>query len=255
MTALSFAGAGKTFENGYAALENLTFSVEQGEFVSLVGPSGCGKSTLLNLAAGLMAPSAGMVESFGQRVQGVNPRAAYLFQQDTLLPWKTALDNAALGLMFRRSGDARARAEQWLSRVGLSAFAHQYPHQMSGGMRKRVSLAQCLAVGPDLLLMDEPFSALDVHTRQRMEQELLDLWQETRPAIVFVTHDLEEAIALSDRVLLLSAGPASRVIGSYAIPLARPRMLLDIRTDAMFIELHRAIWQDLRNEVIQTHAR
>jgi len=253
MTALAFEGVSKTFDNGYRALDPISFEVAERRFVSLVGPSGCGKSTLLNLAAGLLAPSAGSIRAFGQPVSGINRRAAYLFQQDSLLPWKTVRENAALGLEFR--GLDFARADEWIARVGLADFASAYPHELSGGMRKRVSLAQALAVEPDLLLMDEPFSALDIHTRQRMEQELLGMLDASRTTVVFITHDLEEAIAMSDEVLVLSAGPAGRIVGRYAIDLARPRALLDLKTEPKFAEIYRAIWHDLREEVLRSHDR
>ncbi|MDX2182069.1 MAG: ABC transporter ATP-binding protein [Bryobacteraceae bacterium] len=251
MTALAFDGVSKTFDNGYQALAPISFDVAERRFVSLVGPSGCGKSTLLNLAAGLLVPSSGSIRAFGEALSGINRRAAYLFQQDTLLPWKTVRENAVLGLEFR--GLDFARADTWIARVGLSKFAGAYPHELSGGMRKRASLAQALAVEPELLLMDEPFGALDIHTRQRMEQELLTMLDVSPTTVVFITHDLEEAIALSDEVLVLSAGPASRIVGRYPIDLPRPRALLDLKTEPRFPEIYRAIWHDLREEVLRSH--
>ncbi|HEY2188050.1 MAG TPA: ATP-binding cassette domain-containing protein, partial [Caldimonas sp.] len=159
----------------YTAIRDVALTVGAGEFVSVVGPTGCGKSTLLNVAAGLLAPSAGAVDVFGERLVGINRRAGYMFQSESLMPWRTALQNVAAGLEFRASADAASRANDWLKRVGLGAFGDRYPHQLSGGMRKRVSLAQTLVLDPDILLMDEPFSALDVQTRQLMENELLAL--------------------------------------------------------------------------------
>ncbi|HZV93695.1 MAG TPA: ABC transporter ATP-binding protein, partial [Caldimonas sp.] len=191
----------------YTAVSDVTLSVGPGEFVSVVGPTGCGKSTLLNVAAGLLAPSGGSVEVFGEPLRGINRRAGYMFQSESLMPWRTAIGNVAAGLEFRGVGDAAGRAAEWLRRVGLGGFADRYPHQLSGGMRKRVSLAQTLVLDPDIILMDEPFSALDVQTRQLMENELLALWAQKRKAVLFITHDLDEAIALSDRVVVLSAGP------------------------------------------------
>lgn len=232
----------------YTAIESLDLEVRSGRFVSLVGPSGCGKSTVLNLVARLIAPSEGTVEVAG--------RAGYMFQQDALLPWKTVLDNVALGLDFKRvpAKEAREQARRWITRVGLKGFENSYPHQLSGGMRKRATMAQTWIVDPEIVLMDEPFSALDVHTRHRMEGEVLDLWSGSKKTVLFVTHDLEEAIALSDEVALLSAGPASRVIGSYAIDLPRPRNLLDMKTDTRFVEIYREIWARLRDEVVRSHA-
>ncbi|GAA5335352.1 MULTISPECIES: ABC transporter ATP-binding protein [Thermus] len=240
----------------YVAVEGVTLRLVPGEFVSLVGPTGCGKSTLLNVAAGLLPPSRGEVLLEGRPLRGLNPLAGYLFQQDAILPWKTALDNVALPLVFRGRPWAEARKEAlaWLEKVGLGRFPHHFPHQLSGGMRKRVGLAQVLIAGPKLLLMDEPFSALDVQTRQLMENELLKLWQEDRKTVLFVTHDLEEAIALSDRVVVLSAGPRSRPIGEFPIPLPRPRDVAEIRLTPEFLRLHREIWELLRGEVMRAHA-
>jgi sulfonate transport system ATP-binding protein len=236
-------------------LDEVTLDVAAGRFVSVVGPSGCGKSTLLNIAAGLLTPDSGRVEMFGEPLAGVNRRASYMFQQDVLLPWKTAFENIELGLVFQRLNrrDARACAQAWLERVGLSGFGNVFPYQLSGGMRKRVALAQCWVVEPEMILMDEPFSALDVHTRLRMEQEILGLWTGSGKTVVFVTHDLEEAISLSDEVVLMSAGPGSRLVGRYAVDLPRPRNLLDIRTDAQFHDAYSRIWNDLRKEVVRSH--
>ncbi|HZP94519.1 MAG TPA: ABC transporter ATP-binding protein [Burkholderiales bacterium] len=241
----------------YTAVEDVSLEVRAGEFVSLVGPTGCGKSTLLNIAAGLAAPSEGEVEVFGQRLAGLNARAGYLFQTDALLPWRTARENVMLGLQMRGSAaaEAGARADEWLARVGLAAHRWKYPHELSGGMRKRVALAQMLILGPEILLMDEPFSALDVQTRSLMENELLALWSQDRKSVVFVTHDLEEAISLSDRVVVLAAGPASRPIGEFAIDLPRPRDVSEVRLTPHFLDLHATVWQALKREVLKSHAR
>lgn len=239
---------------GYIAIDGINLSIDAGKFVSVVGPSGCGKSTLLNLAAGLIAPTRGSVSIFGEPLTGLNRRAAYMFQQDALLPWKTVVENVGLGLRFRGRFD-ESKARDWVDRVGLTAFGDKFPSQLSGGMRKRVAMAQCWIVDPDILLMDEPFSALDVHTRVRMEGELLDLWTGSPKTILFVTHDLEEALSLSDEVVVLSAGPASRVVASYQIDLARPRKLLDIRTEPRFEELYREVWAQLKQEVLTSYAR
>ena len=238
----------------FRALDSISLSIPAGRFVALVGPSGCGKSTLLHIAAGLTAPTDGAVLVFGERLAGLNRRATYMLQQDALLPWKTVRDNVALGLVLSGTpaAAARARADEWLARVGLSAFAAHFPAQLSGGMRKRVGMAQQWIVDRDLLLMDEPFSALDVHTRHRMETELLALWDGSNKTIVFVTHDLEEALALADEVVVLSAGPSSRVISRHEVPLPRPRDLFELRSDVRFVELYRDVWSDLRREVMRS---
>jgi NitT/TauT family transport system ATP-binding protein len=237
----------------YTAVRDITLTVGDGEFVSVVGPTGCGKSTLLNVAAGLLAPSSGTVRVFGQPVDGINKRAGYMFQSESLMPWRTALGNVMAGLEFRGVPEAEAKrqAEDWLKRVGLGGFGDRYPHQLSGGMRKRTSLAQTLALDPDIILMDEPFSALDIQTRQLMENEVLDLWAAKKKAVLFITHDLDEAIAMSDRVVVLSAGPASMPIGEFAIDLTRPRDVAEVRTRPRFIALHQAIWDVLREEVLK----
>ncbi len=254
--AISLRDVTKRFAN-YAALDQITLDVPAGRFVSIVGPSGCGKSTLLHLVAGLAAPTAGAVEIFGEPLAGLNRRAGYMFQQDALLPWKTVTANIELGLTFqgRPAPEAAAAAQTWIKRVGLEGFAGHYPRQLSGGMRKRVAMAQCWIVEPGLVLMDEPFSALDIHTRLRMESEILALWTGSRQTVVFVTHDLEEAIALSDEVILLSAGPGSRVVGRYPVDLPRPRNLIDIKTEPRFHALFTAIWNHLREEVLKSYER
>ncbi len=244
----------------YTAVADATLTIEVGEFVSVVGPTGCGKSTLLNVAAGLLDPSAGSVEVFGQPLRaadGVNRRAGYMFQADALMPWRTGIDNVVAGLEFRGvpRAEARAQGEEWLRRVGLAGFGDRYPHQMSGGMRKRLALAQTLILSPDILLMDEPFSALDVQTRQLMENELLDLWAQDRKSVLFITHDLEEAIALSDRVVVLSAGPATRPIGDFKVDLPRPRDVQEIRMTPAFLALHREIWGAMKQEVLKAYQR
>jgi NitT/TauT family transport system ATP-binding protein len=239
----------------YTAVRDVTLTVGAGEFVSVVGPTGCGKSTLLNMAAGLLQPSTGELRVFGQPLAGVNTRAGYMFQAESLMPWRTALGNVMAGLEFHGVPDAKAQAEDWLRRVGLGAFGDRYPHQLSGGMRKRTSLAQTLALDPDIILMDEPFSALDIQTRQLMENEVLELWAAKKKAVLFITHDLDEAIAMSDRVVVLSAGPASHPIGEFAVDLARPRDVAEIKTTARFVELHAAIWAVLREEVLKGYAQ
>jgi NitT/TauT family transport system ATP-binding protein len=241
----------------YTALREATLVVQPGEFVSVVGPTGCGKSTLLNVAAGLLEPSAGRVHVFGEPLSGVNSRAGYLFQADALMPWRSALGNVMAGLEFRGM-DRRSvtdKANDWLRRVGLAGFGDRYPHQLSGGMKKRVALAQTLILDPEILLMDEPFSALDIQTRQLMENELLDLWSANRKSVVFITHDLEEAIALSDRVVVLSAGPETHPIGEYRIDLPRPRDVAEIRLTPRYLELHTEIWHAMKAEVLKGYAQ
>ena len=244
---IAFRGTSKSF-GAYTAVSGLNFEVPPGAFVSLVGPSGCGKSTILNLAAGLQTPTTGEVRIDGQTLTGLNARATYMFQQDALLPWKTLVENVELAPVLQGRA-ARTEALDWLRRLGLDGFAGYYPEQVSGGMKKRVAMAQNWIAGRDILLMDEPFSALDIHTRQQMEDELLTLWTGNRRTVLFVTHDLEEAIALSDLVLVLSAGPASTVVAQYNVDLARPREVKDLRLDPHFNELYRAIWHDLRPQV------
>jgi NitT/TauT family transport system ATP-binding protein len=252
----TFAAKGR--EGGtYTAVKDVSLAIGEGEFVSVVGPTGCGKSTLLNVAAGLLKPSSGTVRIYGEPLGGVNRRAGYMFQADALMPWRNALQNVTAGLEFRGTPreEARRRGEDWLERVGLAGFGDRYPHQLSGGMRKRTALAQMLILDPPILLMDEPFSALDIQTRQLMENELLELWSADRKSVIFITHDLEEAISLSDRVVVLSAGPATHPIGEFAIDLPRPRDVQEIRLSPRFIELHDRIWHAMKEEVLKGYAQ
>jgi NitT/TauT family transport system ATP-binding protein len=241
----------------YTAVEKATLSVADGEFVAIVGPTGCGKSTLLNVAAGLLSPSTGRAEIFGRSLSDLNPQAGYLFQADSLFPWKTAIQNVAIGLEIAGvpHAQARARSLEWLKRVGLGNFADRYPHTLSGGQRKRVGLAQVLIRDPKILLMDEPFGPLDAQTRQIMGNLLLNLWSADRKAVMFVTHDLEEAIALSDRVVIMSAGPAARIIGDWRVPIPRPRDISEVTLDRAFHDLHREIWSVLKEEVLKGYAQ
>ncbi|HEX4330724.1 MAG TPA: ABC transporter ATP-binding protein [Usitatibacter sp.] len=249
----TFAGA----RGSYTAVKDVALTIGEGEFVSVVGPTGCGKSTLLNVTAGLLRPSSGTMRVFGEPLSGINRKAGYMFQAEALMPWRSALANVVAGLEFRgiARGEARHRGEEWLERVGLAGFGDRFPHQMSGGMRKRASLAQMLILDPQILLMDEPFSALDVQTRSLMENELLELWSADRKSVVFITHDLEEAISLSDRVVVLSAGPATHPIGEFAIDLPRPRDVAEIRLTPRFIELYDRIWRAMKEEVLKGYAQ
>jgi NitT/TauT family transport system ATP-binding protein len=224
--------------------------------VALVGPSGCGKSTTLALVSGLDRSSSGSVSVRGTPVDGITPGLGFLFQRDALLPWKTVADNVALPLQLRgvKGDEARRRVDEWVGRVGLRGFEASFPYQLSGGMRKRVALAQTLVYDPEILLMDEPFSALDVQTRNLMEAELLELWQGSGKTVIFVTHDLEEAIALADEVIVMTAGPA-RVKARYEVTLPRPRDIEQVRFDPRFTELYSRMWNDLRDEVLKSYAR
>jgi NitT/TauT family transport system ATP-binding protein len=241
----------------YTAVEKARLSIQHGEFVAIVGPTGCGKSTLLNVAAGLLRPVSGTVRIFDVPLKGLNRQAGYLFQADALFPWKTAIDNVAIGLEIMGAPRQQAldRAQGWLTSVGLGAFGNRYPHMLSGGQRKRVGLAQVLIRDPKILLMDEPFGPLDAQTRQIMGNLLLELWNADRKAVLFVTHDLEEAIALADRVVIMSAGPSARIIGDWQVALPRPRDIFEVRLDKEFHSLHREIWSVLKDEVLKGYAQ
>lgn len=253
--AVSLKGVSIAYDLGrqgrYEAVRPVDLDVADRAFVSIVGPTGCGKSTLLNAAAGLITPSSGGISVFGAPLKGINRQAGYLFQLDALMPWKTALDNVAVALepMGVGAAEARARAHAILARVGLSAFASRYPHMLSGGQKKRVALAQTLIRDPKIMLMDEPFGPLDAQTRVIMGNLLLELWAADKKAVLFITHDLDEAIALSDRVLVMSAGPQSYFVGDFQIDLPRPRDIAEIRNEPQFHALHREIWATLREEV------
>jgi NitT/TauT family transport system ATP-binding protein len=258
--AISLRRATKRFPTkgggSFTALRDVTLDVAPGEFVTIVGPTGCGKSTTLGLVSGLEPASDGTVEVHGRAVTGIPAGVGYMFQSDGVLPWKNVLDNVALGLRYRRTprSEAHDRAREWIRRVGLAGFEDRYPHQLSGGMRKRVAMAQTLITEPSLLLLDEPFGALDVQTRELMQDELLDLWSGTGAAVVFVTHDLTEAISLADRVVVMTAGPAT-VKDVVRIDLPRPRRVEEIRLTPEFIEIYRQVWDSLREEVEITRAR
>lgn len=241
----------------FTAIRDVNFSVEPGQFCAVVGPSGCGKSTTLGMVAGLDRPSAGSVRVNGKEVNGITQGVSFMFQQDALLPWKSVLDNVALGPTFRgvSKKQAQASARDWLGRVGLKGFEDHHPHQLSGGMRKRVAMAAALINEPSILLMDEPFGALDVQTKAMMSNELLSLWEELKPSVLFITHDLEESVALADRVVVMTSSPGT-IKGVYDIDLPRPRgAVQEIRFDPRFLELHHQIWESLKDEVERAHAR
>lgn len=240
----------------FTALRDVTFTVEPGQFCAVVGPTGCGKSTTLSLVSGLDRPTAGTVSVAGEPVHGITHGTSFVFQADALMPWKRVLDNVALGPTFRGVGRRQAReaARAWLRRVGLAGFENHYPHQLSGGMRKRVGLAAALINEPSILLMDEPFGALDVQTKAIMSNELLALWEQTRPSVIFITHDLEEAVALADRVVVMTSSPGT-IKATYDIDLPRPRgAVQEIRFAPRFLELHQLIWESLREEVERAYA-
>jgi NitT/TauT family transport system ATP-binding protein len=259
-TAIELRNVTKRFRTptgqAYTALRDLNLSVAPGEFCAVVGPTGCGKSTTLSLISGLERPSAGEVHVMGKPVNGIDPRIGYVFQSDAVFPWKNVLRNVATGPLYRGLSKAEAleQARDWITRVGLAGFEDRYPHQLSGGMRKRMALAQTFINGPQILLMDEPFSALDVQTRTMMEDELLQLWSAASASVVFVTHDLEEAISLADRVCVITAGPGT-VKGIYTIDLPRPRKVAEIRFEPRFVHIYQQIWEDLRNEVLISYER
>jgi NitT/TauT family transport system ATP-binding protein len=240
------------FATAVSALENVNLSARKGEFVSLVGPSGCGKSTLLAILAGLMIPSQGQALIGREPVTAIRKDVGFIFQRDAILPWRTALQNIELPLKYRKvpAAEAREKALEWLTRMGLRASADRYPHQLSGGMRKRVAIAATLVYEPAILLMDEPFSALDVQTRDLIENDVMRLWQGSTQTVVFVTHDLEEAIGMSDRVVVMTASPG-RVMKEYEIPLARPRDLMECKAQPEFRAIYQSIWEDLRVEVLK----
>ncbi|MFJ9843863.1 ABC transporter ATP-binding protein [Kitasatospora sp. NPDC101155] len=263
--AIELTGATKRFRTPsgalHTAVRDLDLTVAQGEFVAVVGPTGCGKSTTLTLVSGLEEPTEGEVRVHGEPVRGIHSQVGFVFQQDAVFPWRTVLSNVMAGPRFRGvpTAEARERARDWLGRVGLAAFEDRYPHQLSGGMRKRVALAQTFVNDPAILLMDEPFSALDVQTRALMSDQLLELWAGTgssksAASVIFVTHDLDEAIALADRVVVMTAGPAT-VKEIFTVDLPRPRTVEAVRLEPRFVELYREIWASLGEEVRITRER
>ncbi|MDF9407691.1 ABC transporter ATP-binding protein [Pelotomaculum isophthalicicum JI] len=233
-------------------LKDINLEIEDHKFVAIVGPSGCGKSTLLNIMSGLIKPTTGDVFIEGKPINGIISRIGYMSQSDALLPWRTVIENVALGLEIRGITKAKRKviAKELIQRAGLGGFEESYPFELSGGMRKRVAVIRILALDPEVLFMDEPFGPLDVFTREKLQDDILKLWQETKKTIVFVTHDLAEAITLADRVILMTSRP-STIKAIYDIPLKRPRSAVEIRFEPRFLDLHKLIWNDLRDEVIE----
>jgi NitT/TauT family transport system ATP-binding protein len=229
------------------ALGDVSLDIAQGQFVTIVGPSGCGKSTILNLIAGFLAPTNGSVRVDGREVAGeLSDSLGYIFQKDTLLPWYSVRRNVALGLRFQHmsSAETRRRVDGLLALAHLTEAADAYPHQLSGGMRRRVALCMSLAVEPRILLLDEPFGALDTHTKTHLHRELLEIWRTLKQTVVMVTHDLDEAITLSDRVVVLS-GPPSRVLLDEAITIPHPRDVFELRQTEAFGRHFTSIWSVL----------
>jgi NitT/TauT family transport system ATP-binding protein len=239
----------------FTAIRDVTLTVEPGQFCAIVGPTGCGKSTTLAQVSGLERPSAGSVSVGGRIVEGITNGISYMFQADALFPWKTVLGNVMIGpvLLGMPKRAATELAMDWLHRVGLSGFEDRYPHQLSGGMRKRVAMAASLINNPRILLMDEPFGALDVQTKAIMQTELLQLREQLRPSVLFITHDLDEAVALSDRVIIMTSSPGS-VKDVFDIDLPRPRGdVQEIRHEERFLELQGQIWESLKEEVTRAY--
>ncbi len=245
---IRFQGISKTYEAARVKVpvfRRLSFEARDSEFLSIVGPSGCGKSTLLSLAAGLIRPDEGRIEFAGLRAAS-GPFTTIVWQDYALVPWRTVLSNVTYGLEVRRvpKRQREALGLEALERMGIRDFAHAHPHQLSGGMRQRVGIARALANDPEVLLMDEPFAAVDAQTRTILQEELLDVWASTKRTVVFITHNIEEAIFLGDRVLVFGARPQG-LIREVQVPFVRPRTRA-IETDPAFMEIRNSIWEDLR---------
>ncbi|CAL8972301.1 Taurine import ATP-binding protein TauB [Rhodoplanes serenus] len=250
---LRVEGIGKTFRRrnkpAVEALRDIDMTIAEGEFVSIVGASGSGKSTLLRIIDGLIPASEGRILVDGRTVDQPGPDRAVVFQQDSLLPWKTVIDNVGYGLSLAGmpTRDAHRIAQRFIDIAGLGGFEHHYPHQLSGGMRQRVNVARALAVNPKILLLDEPFAALDAQTREIMQTELLSIWQETRKTVLLITHQIDEAVFLSDRVIVFSARPGT-IREEIAVPLPRPRTL-ELKRSQAFVGLVDRIWKLIEAEV------
>lgn len=251
----AFVGRGRN-KDAHLALSDVNFTAKPGEFISLVGPSGCGKSTCLNLLAGLDTAADGKVIHLGKPVSGINTSVGYITQDDNLLPWRSLLANVELSLELQGVGkeERRQRALDVIELVGLKGFEDHYPHELSGGMRKRASIVRTLVYDSSVVLMDEPFGPLDAQTRVILQAELLKLWERNRPTVLFVTHDLVEAIALSDRIIVFTSAPGT-IKTEYAVDLPRPRDPFRIHESPGFAELHDALWQDIREEIERSRKR
>jgi NitT/TauT family transport system ATP-binding protein len=251
VTDLSHRYQSETDPNAPVVMRNVSMTARPGEFISIVGPSGCGKSTLLSLVAGLEHPSEGSVRIKGELVTAPRRDIGFIFQRDALLPWRSLRDNVALALRYRKvpKKEAAERAQSWLARFGLGNFGDRFPYQVSGGQRKRASIAATMVYEPSIMLMDEPFAALDAQTRDLVEDDILRIWNDIgTQTVLFVTHDLEEAVAMSDRVVIFSQGPGT-IIQDYPIDLPRPRDVREIRSSEEFRNYYEAIWEQLRVEV------
>jgi NitT/TauT family transport system ATP-binding protein len=257
--AIELKGIRKTFQmsedrgaQSVLALDDVSLSIQKGEFLTIIGPSGCGKTTLLRIIASLTEPDAGQVIVNGQPVTEPGIGRAMVFQTFGLFPWKTVIDNVMFPLAVRKfpADEMRETAMKHIRQVGLDKFVDAYPHQLSGGMQQRVGLARALSTGADILLMDEPFGAIDAQTRELMQEELMRIWQDERKTVVFITHDLDEAVLLADRVLLMSRGPG-RVREIIPVELPRPRFDYDVRGHANFAKVRGHLWHELRNDLVE----
>ncbi|WP_257350532.1 ABC transporter ATP-binding protein [Pseudalkalibacillus decolorationis] len=230
------------------ALQNINLDIKEGEFICIVGPSGCGKTTFLNTVAGLLKPSRGTISLDNQEVDGPGKDRAMVFQTPSLFPWRTVMANVLYGIEVQKrvSNETKKKAQDYISMVGLKGYEHHYPHELSGGMQQRVNLARALTVDPSLLLLDEPFSALDAQTREFMQEELLRIWSETKKTSLFITHQIDEAIYLADRVFVFGARPG-RVVDIVDINIPRPRDL-NIKRDPKFLHLIDHIWSIIEKE-------
>ncbi len=252
-TEINVSGLSHRFAGGLLAVREADFSVKAGEFVVIVGPSGCGKTTILNIIAGLEAQQSGAVSVGGKPPQAGRSDIAYMFAQDALLPWRTVMDNVLFGVEVRSGARGitaaiREQAQQLITMVGLSGFENAYPRQLSHGMRQRAALARTFLMPSPILLMDEPFGALDAHTKLMLEQGLIRLWERDKRTVLFITHDLAEAIALADKILVCTARPGS-IKCEIPIEMARPRNIRDLQNDTQYHEYHRRIWRELSAEM------
>ncbi|HEY7169132.1 MAG TPA: ABC transporter ATP-binding protein [Candidatus Binatia bacterium] len=238
-----------------SALANVNLSIRENEFVSIIGPSGCGKTTLLKIIDGLIPCDSGRISINGKEINAPGPDRAVVFQTFALLPWRTVLANVEFSLELRQvpKDERTSIAREYLKRVGLSEFEHHYPHELSGGMQQRAGLARALAVNPMILLMDEPFGSVDAQTRQLLQEELLELWQRERKTVIFVTHSMDEAVYLSDRVVVMTPRPG-KVAEVLDVPLARPRIAEEVRRDSKFVDLTNYIWESLKKAMVNHHA-